>query len=117
MSSSKGAVTFALMLLVPATLYILVIVAYPLFDTFVLSFTNAALKPGYDFVGWANYQRIFGAGNFSEVILRTFIWTILSVSMKMIIGTCGAVLLNAAIPGQTVFRILTMPPWVVSTLR
>jgi len=25
----------------------------------------------------------------------------------------GAVLLNAAIPGQIVFRILTMPPWIV----
>ena len=31
----------------------------------------------------------------------------------MIIGVCGAVLLNAAIPGKTLFRILLMPPWIV----
>jgi multiple sugar transport system permease protein len=113
MTGTRSASLFALALLAPALIYILIIVAYPLFDTVVLSFTNAALRPTYDFVGWANYQRIFGAGNFTEVILRTFIWTFFSVATKMIIGTLGATLLNAAIPGQTVFRILTMPPWIV----
>ena len=33
--------------------------------------------------------------------------------LKMVIGTCGAVLLNAAVPGRHLFRILTMPPWIV----
>ncbi|MDP2782785.1 carbohydrate ABC transporter permease [Devosia sp.] len=113
MTSTRSASLFALALLAPAILYILAIVAYPLFDTVVLSFTNAALRPAYDFVGWANYERIFGAGNFTEVIIRTFVWTFASVSLKMIIGMFGAVLLNASIPGQTLFRILTMPPWIV----
>ncbi|HEY8576146.1 MAG TPA: sugar ABC transporter permease [Devosia sp.] len=113
MTSSRSAVTFALLLLAPALIYILAIVAYPLFDTIVLSFTNAALRPTYDFVGWANYQRIFTAGNFTEVIIRTLIWTFFSVSLKMIIGMFGAVLLNAAVPGQALFRVLTMPPWIV----
>jgi multiple sugar transport system permease protein len=113
MTSNRSAALFALALLAPALIYILVIVAYPLFDTVVLSFTNAALRPTYDFVGWANYERIFGAGNFTEIIIRTFVWTFFSVVAKMIIGTLGASLLNAAIPGQSVFRILTMPPWIV----
>lgn len=113
MTSNRSAVLFALALLAPALIYILIIVAYPLFDTIVLSFTNAALRPTYDWVGWANYQRIFTAGNFTEVILRTFVWTFFSVATKMTIGVLGATLLNAAIPGQTVFRILTMPPWIV----
>ncbi|MCW5719857.1 MAG: sugar ABC transporter permease [Devosia sp.] len=113
MTSTRSATLFAFALLAPALIYILTIVAYPLFDTIVLSFTNASLRQEYDFVGWANYQRIFTAGNFTEVIIRTFVWTFFSVSMKMIIGMCGAVLLNAAIPGQTLFRILTMPPWIV----
>jgi multiple sugar transport system permease protein len=113
MTANRSAVTFALLLLTPAVAYILFIVAYPLFDTIVLSFTNAALRPSYDWVGWANYQKIFSGSRFTEIIIRTIFWTICSVSIKMVIGTLGAVLLNAAIPGQTVFRILTMPPWVV----
>src|SRR5690606_41485133 len=111
MTSTRSATLFALALLAPALIYILIIVAYPLVDTIILSFTNASLRQEYDFVGWANYQRIFGAGNFTEVILRTFIWTFFSVSLQMVIGMFGAVLLYAAIPGQTLFRILTMPPW------
>ena len=112
MTANRNAVLFALVLLAPAVAYILFIVAYPLVDTVNLSFTNAALRPTYSWVGWANYEKIFGA-NFGEVIVRTFIWTFFSVSIKMIIGTFGAVLLNAAVPGRALFRILTMPPWVV----
>ena len=87
MTSTRSASLFALALLAPALIYILIIVAYPLFDTVVLSFTNASLRPTYDWVGWANYQRIFGAGNFTEVIIRTFVWTFFSVAFKMVIGT------------------------------
>jgi multiple sugar transport system permease protein len=47
------------------------------------------------------------------VIARTFYWMALSVSFKMVVGILGAVLLNAVVPGRTLFRVLVMPPWVV----
>ena len=112
MTSNRSAYWFAFALLAPALIYVLFIVAYPLVDTVNLSFTNAALKPTYNWVGWENYVKIFKA-NFQDVIIRTFVWTFFSVSIKMIIGTFGAVLLNAAVPGRALFRILTMPPWIV----
>jgi multiple sugar transport system permease protein len=112
MNSNASAVRFAWLLLAPALLYVSIIVAYPLVETVILSFTNASLKKTSDWVGFANYNKIFNA-TFGEVILRTFIWTFFSVSFKMIIGTFGAVMLNAAVPGRALFRILTMPPWIV----
>jgi multiple sugar transport system permease protein len=112
MTRSQSAALFAFGLLLPALLYITAIVAYPLAETVNLSFTDAALKPVTKWVGWLNYEKIFNA-SFSTIIIRTFIWTFFSVSIKMIIGVCGAVLLNAAIPGRALFRILLMPPWVV----
>ncbi|MBZ9936530.1 sugar ABC transporter permease [Mesorhizobium sp. BR1-1-16] len=112
MTRSRSATLFAFALLLPATIYILFIVAYPLVDTFTLSFTDASLRRTVKWVGWVNYQKIFG-GDFATVIIRTFVWTFFSVGLKMIIGTCGAVLLNALVPGRALFRVLTLPPWIV----
>jgi multiple sugar transport system permease protein len=112
MTTRRSAVLFAWMLLLPALIYVLIIVAYPLIDTIKLSFTDASLKRTYDWVGFENFTKIFRRG-FSDIIVRTFVWTFFSVLFKMIIGTCAAVLLNAAVPGRTLFRVLTMPPWIV----
>lgn len=98
--------------LAPALFYVLFIVAWPLVQTVVLSFTDASLRKTTNWVGWANYEKIFNA-TFATVIGRTFVWTFFSVALKMIIGTIGAVLLNAAVPGRNLFRILIMPPWIV----
>ena len=98
--------------LAPALLYVLFIVAWPLVQTVVLSFTDASLRKTSNWVGWVNYQKIFNA-TFATVIGRTFVWTFFSVALKMIIGTIGAVLLNATVPGRNLFRILIMPPWIV----
>ncbi|AWI85604.1 ABC transporter permease [Alloyangia pacifica] len=112
MSAQKSAVIFAWILLVPALAYVSAIVVYPLLQTVNLSFTDASLRRTTNYIGWENYAKIFDA-EFATIIGRTFLWTFLSVSIKMIIGTGGAMLLNAALPGRALFRILTMPPWIV----
>lgn len=112
MIKSRASMIFAWALLAPAILYVLVIVAWPLVETFRLSFTNASLSRVTDYVGWRNYNKIFN-DTFLTVITRTFTWTFFSVLFKMVIGTFGAVLLNCAVPGRNLFRILTMPPWIV----
>lgn len=98
--------------LAPALAYVLAIVAWPLVQTVVLSFTDASLRKVTNWVGWANYDKIFN-DTFATVIGRTFVWTFFSVSLKMLLGILGAVLLNAAVPGRHLFRILIMPPWIV----
>lgn len=103
---------FPYLLLIPAFLLTLLIVAWPLFETFRLSFTNASMRPGEEYIGFENYVEIF-EDDFWEVIRRTFLWMGLSVSLKIVFGILGAVLLNAAVPGRTMFRILVMPPWIV----
>jgi len=103
---------FPYLLLVPASLVMVAIVAYPLYETFRLSFTNTSMSPNFEYVGLDNYQKLMSR-RFPEVIARTFYWMSLSVALKMLIGTLGAVLLNAMVPGRTLFRILVMPPWVI----
>ena len=103
---------FPWLLLLPALTLLMIIVAWPLVETMRLSFTNASMRPNTEYVGLANYRKIF-ARDFDQVILRTLFWAGLSVSLKMIIGLIGAVLLNAAVPGRALFRILVIPPWIV----
>ena len=94
MRSERGAL-IAWAFLAPALIYVLAIVAWPLVQTVILSFTDASLRKTMNWVGWVNYDKIFNA-TFATVIARTFVWTFFSVLLKMILGTIGAVLLNAA---------------------
>ncbi|MEJ6391990.1 sugar ABC transporter permease [Gymnodinialimonas sp. 2305UL16-5] len=103
---------FPFLLLVPALVIILIIVAWPLIETFRLSFTNASLRPRVRNVGFENYIEIF-EDDFWEILGRTFLWMIMGVSLKLLVGLAGAVLLNAAVAGRTAFRVLLMPPWIV----
>jgi len=112
MGMQRSKVIFAWVMLAPALIYVLAIVAYPLIDTFILSFTDASLRRTTNWVGWANYEKIANA-QFLAVIGRTFIWTFFSVLMKIAIGMFGAVLLNMALPGRALFRLMIMPPWIV----
>jgi multiple sugar transport system permease protein len=99
-------------LIAPAAIYILAIVAWPLLETIRLSFTNSSLA-GEDYIGLENYEKMLGSKKFNKIVIRTFIWMFFSVSLKLIVGLIGAVLLNAKLPGRGMFRVLIMPPWVV----
>lgn len=103
---------FAMLLVGPALLFIAIIVAWPLAETIRLSFMEADLG-GEQYVGLQNYQDLLDSRSFAQIVTRTFFWMFLSVSLKLILGLIGAVLLNAAIPGRALFRVLVMPPWVI----
>ena len=103
---------FAWLLILPAVIFIAIIVAWPLVETFRLSFTDAGLG-GESFVGFENYADLASSKRFHQTIYRTFYWMFLSVSIKLVMGLIGATLLNAAVPGKALFRVLVMPPWVI----
>ena len=99
-------------LIAPAAIYILCIVAWPLFETIRLSFTNSSLA-GEEYIGLENYERMYNSKKFNKIVVRTFVWMFFSVSFKLIVGLIGAVLLNANLWGRSAFRVLVMPPWIV----
>jgi len=103
---------FAWLLIGPAMLFIAVIVAWPLVETVRLSFMEAGLG-GEEYVGLANYADLADSRKFKQTIVRTFYWMFLSVGLKLVLGLIGATLLNAAVPGRALFRVLVMPPWVI----
>ena len=94
-------------------LFIAIIVAWPLAETLRLSFTDTRIGPNFSYVGMENYQDLAESRKFKQTVWRTFYWMFLSVGLKLVLGLIGATLLNAAIPGRALFRILVLPPWVI----
>ena len=103
---------FVWLLITPAALYMFLIVGWPLLETIRLSFTNAGLG-GEQYIGWENYEKLLNSRKYPSIVGRTFYWMFLSVLLKMVIGTVGALLLNAKIRGRAAFRVMVMPPWIV----
>ena len=103
---------FAWLLLTPAMLFIAVIIAWPLVETIRLSFTDADLG-GENYVGFANYAELIESRRFHQTIITTFYWMFIAVTLKILLGLIGAALLNAAVPGRGIFRMMVMPPWVI----
>ncbi len=103
---------FAWLLVAPAMIFIAIIVAWPLAETIRLSFMQAGLG-GEKYIGTANYEELLESRKFKATIVRTFYWMFLSVALKLVLGLIGATLLNAAVPGRSLFRVLVMPPWVI----
>lgn len=108
--ASKAA--FAWLLILPAALYLMIIVVWPLIETIRLSFTNANIG-GESYVGLENYEKLANSSKFHKTIGRTFYWMLLSVVFKLVMGLIGASLLNAKLPGKALFRVLVMPPWII----
>ena len=77
-----------------------------------LSFTDAGLG-GEKYIGWQNFEKLFNSRKYPGIVGRTFYWMFLSVSLKMILGIIGALLLNAKLKGRSAFRVMVMPPWIV----
>jgi len=103
---------FVWLLITPAALFMCLIVGWPLLETIRLSFTNAGLG-GEQYIGWDNYEKLLNNRKYPAIVGRTFYWMFLSVVLKMVIGTAGALLLNAKIRGRAAFRVMVMPPWIV----
>ena len=72
------------------------------------------------FVGFRNYQRALSDPIFQRAILNTLAYTVITVTIKMILGLGVALLLNQRFRGRTFFRVAYYLPvitsWVIVSL-
>ena len=84
-------------LLAPAATGIGVILGYPLYLLVKMSFEKYGLfeliRHKGRWVGTANYAQIFHDSEFWHVLLRTVVFTVVTVSLTMVLGTAIALLL------------------------
>ena len=105
----------AYVFLIPATIYLLAFMIYPIINVFIMSMyeTNKMAKL-MKFTGLKNYSDIFHMKDFWEVMLRSIYWTGLAVAVKTLFGLVIALLLNVEYKGRKVARTLIIIPWASS---
>jgi len=98
----------------------LALTVYPMGASILYSFTDWNMFQPWDFIGFANYQKLLTNTTFYKSLYNTFYYALLFVPLSMIISLFLAWLLNRKIRGQrfyrTLFYVPTLVPVVVSAL-
>ena len=106
----------AFLLLAPAVLVLLALAIYPLIFSITLSFR---LDPLYNpnvarFIGWRNYGDLWEDRRFWESMGRTVYWSLIVVTVQMVLGFFLAVLLDRNMRGAGLLRSLIIIPVFIS---
>src|SRR6185436_5814094 len=65
------------------------------------------------YVGLANYVRLFKDAEFIGAVNNTILFTVVSVACKFVVGMTIALLLNSRLPFRNVLSGLMLLPWIV----
>ncbi|CAM2841777.1 sugar ABC transporter permease [Saccharomonospora xinjiangensis] len=118
---------YAWAMVAPVVVVLSVLVFYPLVQGVYLSLTDAnemnsartigvnEIEATYEFVGLDNYLDVLSGveGAFYPRLLWTLVWTVACVLLHYSLGLGLALLLNRALKGRSVYRMLLILPWAV----
>ncbi|MEO7913474.1 MAG: sugar ABC transporter permease [Roseiflexaceae bacterium] len=111
--------TLGIVMLAPMLLVLVLVIGYPLVDSFWLSLHRVNLanpEQGQPFVGLSNYLYAFSQRDFWYSIQRTLYFTVLSVALELVLGITFAVLLNERFRGNLGARLAMIFPWALLTV-
>lgn len=113
---TKAGIAFA----VPAAVYMMVFVGYPMIQNIILSFKNVDVYTFSDstkqnFVGFSNYVELFVGKDaiLGTSIINTLLFTVLSIFFQFFIGFGLALLFSKKFKGSSFFRGVTMISWLL----
>lgn len=104
--------------LLPAFLFLVVFMIYPLIDVFVYSFEegyNFASQSYYD-VGFYNYSYVLHDTYFLQALKNTFILVIITVPLSTAFALFISVALSSIKPLKDLFQTIYFLPYVTNTL-
>jgi ABC-type sugar transport system permease subunit len=103
-------------LVVPALVVLALILALPIGTSFVLSFMAADTSDFHfgDWVGIANYQRLFADPVFALALRNSIYWMVVEVAVVVTVGLGFALLLNHPLGRHAAFRVILLVPWALA---
>src|SRR5215510_6296410 len=102
--------------MLPAAVFLLLFLAYPLGLGIWLSFTDARIGRGGAFVGLENYIWLWDDSVFWLSVFNTLLYTAVASCFKFAIGLYLALLLNHHMPFKAIIRALVLIPFIVPTV-
>jgi len=106
----------ALVLLMPTLVLLGMFIAYPFVRGILLSVTNTRVGVPGDFVGLANFYKIFNDGIFRTSVYNTFVYTGVTTVFKLALGLWLAMLLNRNFRGKAFTRAFILLPFIIPTV-
>ena len=101
----------------PVLLLFAVFVVYPFFDGIRIAFTNwNGFSRQYDYIGLANFGRLFSDPNIRMALLNTLLYGFGSTLFQQILGLAYALLLDQHFPGRTAGRTIALLPVFISAV-
>ena len=100
------------LLLLPAIVYIVALVGFPLVLAIAFSFSDVIVADqSIDWVGLDNFRAVMKTQQFQHALRNTFLFTIASQILVLILANILAMVLAADFPGKRLVRFLTLLPW------
>jgi multiple sugar transport system permease protein len=96
----------------------LAVTAWPIINAFILSLQRADLRfpDANEFIGFDNYGTVLSSSLWWEDVLHTFIITIASVAIELVLGMLLALVMHRAIFGRGTVRTSILIPYGIVTV-
>ena len=102
---------------IPALILLSLVTIYPIIYVFYLSLHRRLLIFNISkFVGIENYLFLLNDNRFWNALKNTVYFTVVSVSLELLIGLFVAVLLNRAFMFKGLIRAVVLIPWAIPTV-
>jgi multiple sugar transport system permease protein len=102
--------------MLPAAAFLVLFLAYPLLLGIWLSFTDARIGQAGEFVGFENYEWLWGDSVFWTSVFNTLLYTGVASVIKFAVGLYLALLLNRHMPFKAIIRAVVLIPFIVPTV-
>ena len=100
----------------PAVVFLLVMVAFPIIYTFILSFHSWRMSTHipWKWVGLENYTDMFSDKRFLKAVGRTFHFTVIALTIEVFLGMVIALFLDRPFKGKNLTKTLFLLPMVAT---
>jgi multiple sugar transport system permease protein len=103
-------------LLFPTMVLLGLFIAYPFVTGVLLSMSSARVGVPGEFVGLANFAKLWNDPIFARAVANTFLYTAVTTVLKLGLGLWLAVLLNRHFRGKALVRAFILLPFIIPTV-